>query len=79
MGQSWMIWTLYGAVVRPLGDSMYLRYLQEVMWNSHLYAWEKIPMESVEYFLNVEFVLGNIVGIDEDVVQIYDDYDINHI
>jgi len=27
----------------------------------------------------MEFVLGNVVGIDEDVVQIYDDYDVNHI
>jgi len=24
----------------------------------------------------VEFVLGNIVRIDEDVIQIYDDYDV---
>src|SRR5882724_1362660 len=35
--------------------------------------------ESVEYLLNVEFVLGKVVGIDEDVIQIYDDYDIDHI
>ena len=40
---------------------------------------KSISAESAEYFLNVEFVLGNVVGIDEDVVQIYDDYDINHI
>jgi len=38
-----------------------------------------ISAESAEYFLNVEFVLRNIVRIDEDVVQIYDDYDVNHI
>ena len=29
-----------------------------------------VSAESVEYFLNMEFVLGNIVGIDEDVIQI---------
>ena len=28
---------------------------------------KSISMESVEYFPNVEFVLGNVVGIDEDV------------
>ena len=38
-----------------------------------------ISMESVEYFPTVEFVLGNVVGIDEDVIQIYDDYDVDHI
>ena len=38
-----------------------------------------VSMESVEYFLNIGFVLGNVVRIDEDVVQIYDDYDIDHI
>jgi len=26
----------------------------------------------------MEFVLGNVVRIDEDVIQIYDDYDIDH-
>ena len=34
-------------------------------------------MESVKYFLNMGFVLINVVGIDEDVVQIYDDYDLS--
>ena len=29
--------------------------------------------------VSMEFVLRNIVRIDEDVVQIYDDYDVNHI
>src|SRR5882724_141337 len=37
----WMTCTLYGAMVRPSGDSIYLRYLQEVMWKSHLSAWAK--------------------------------------
>jgi len=53
-------------MVRPSGDTIYLRHLQEVTWNSHLSAWAKksVSMESEEYFLNVEFVLGNIVRID---------------
>ena len=29
-GQSWIIWTLDSAMVRPLGDSIYPRYSQEV-------------------------------------------------
>src|SRR5882724_2059794 len=40
---------------------------------------KSISVESAEYFLNMEFVLRNVVRIDEDVIQIYDDYDINHI
>src|SRR5882724_13452124 len=81
-----MIWTLYGAIVRPLGDSIYPRYSQEVTWNSHLSAWAKGPLvwslwsTSWTWYLCLErFVLGNVVGIDEDVIQIYDDYGINNI
>src|SRR5467141_1183935 len=40
---------------------------------------KSISMESSEYFPNMSFVLRNVVGIDEDVVQIDDDNDINHI
>src|SRR5882724_60183 len=40
---------------------------------------KSVSVESGEYFPNMEFVLRNIVRIDEDVVQIYDDYDVNHI
>ena len=39
---------------------------------------KSVSAESVEYFPYVGFV-GNVVGIDGDVVQIYDDYDVNHI
>jgi len=38
-----------------------------------------INTESAEYFPNVGFMLGNVVRIHEDVIQIYDDYDIDHI
>ena len=40
---------------------------------------KSVSVESAEYFPNVEFVLGNFVGIDEDVLQIYDDYEVDHI
>jgi len=40
---------------------------------------ESISMESLEYFLNMGFVLRHIVRVDEDVVQINDDCDINHV
>ena len=40
---------------------------------------KSISAESAEYFPNVEFVLGNVVGIDEDVIQIYDEYDVDQI
>jgi len=39
---------------------------------------KSISTESAEYFPNMEFVLRNVVRIDEDVIQIYDDYDVNH-
>jgi len=39
---------------------------------------KSISAESAEYFPNTSFVLRTVVRIDEDVIQIYDDYDINH-
>ena len=40
---------------------------------------KSISSESLEYFLNMDLVLGHIVGVDEDVVQIDDDSDVDHI
>src|SRR5882724_6056562 len=40
---------------------------------------QSISAEHAKYFLNMSFVFGNVVGIDENVVQIYDDNDIDHI
>src|SRR5882672_723591 len=40
---------------------------------------KSISAELSEYFLNMSFVLGNVVGIDEDVIQVDDDYDVDHI
>jgi len=38
-----------------------------------------ISTEPTKYFLNVSFVFRNVVGIDENVVQIYDDNHVDHI
>src|SRR5882724_4197261 len=35
---------LFEAIVRPSGDSIYPKYLQEVTWNSNLSAWAKSPL-----------------------------------
>src|SRR5882672_9321573 len=40
---------------------------------------KSISVESLEYFPNMSFMLGNVVRVDEDVVQVDDDYDIDHI
>src|SRR5882724_10536097 len=40
---------------------------------------QSIITEPAKYFLNVSFVFGNVVGIDENVIQIYDDNDVDHI
>src|SRR5882724_992714 len=40
---------------------------------------QSISMEPMKYFLNVSFVFGNVVRIDENVVQIYDDNHVDHI
>ena len=75
-----MIWTLYGAIVSPSGDSIYPRYFQEVTWNSHLSAQANSPLvRSLQSTPECGLCAQNVVGIDEDVIQIYDDYDIDHI
>src|SRR5882672_4820626 len=38
-----------------------------------------ISAESLEYFPDMDFVLGNVVGVDENVIQVDDDNDDNHI
>src|SRR5882672_1819456 len=40
---------------------------------------KSVSTELLEYFPNMSFVLRNVVRIDEDVIQVDDDYDINHI
>src|SRR5882672_1635292 len=38
-----------------------------------------ISTESAKYFSDMSLVFGNVVRVDEDVVQIDDDNDINHV
>jgi len=67
-------------MVRPSGDSIYLKYSQEVTWNSHLSVWEKsLLVQSLRSTSEHEVCARNIVRIDEDAVQIYDDNDVDHI
>src|SRR5882672_864234 len=40
---------------------------------------KSISAESVKYFSDVSLVFGNVVRIDEDVVQIDNENDINHV
>ena len=40
---------------------------------------KSISMESAQYFPDMFLVLGNIVGIDENVVQIHDDTNVKHV
>jgi len=40
---------------------------------------ESISSESSEYLLNMGLVLGHIVRVDENVIQVDDDCDIDHI
>ena len=38
-----------------------------------------VSAESVEYFPDVSFMLGKVVGIDQYVIQIDDDVNVYHI
>jgi len=71
LGQSRPYCSLVGSENPFLTDSMYPRYSQEVTWNSHLSARAISPLaaEPAKYFLKMSFVFGNVVGIDENVVQ----------
>ena len=40
---------------------------------------KSVSTESAEYFLDVGFVLKDVVGVDEDFIQIDDDNEVNHI
>src|SRR5467141_20297 len=40
---------------------------------------KSISAESAKYFSDMSLVFGNVVRVDEDVVQIDDDNDVNHI
>src|SRR5882672_7639558 len=67
------------------GEAFWRQHISEVFTGSDVelafvcMGKKTISMESSEYFPDMGFVLGNVVGIVEDVVQVDDDYDINHI
>src|SRR5882672_7875515 len=40
---------------------------------------KSVSAESAKYFSDVSLVFGNVVRVDEDVIQIDDDNDVNHV
>jgi len=68
-------------MVRPSGDSIQgiHRKWGDVELTFVCTGKQSISVEPTKYFLNVSFVFLNVVRIDENVVQIYDDNDIDHI
>src|SRR5882724_3301635 len=72
-------------LVRDHGEAFGRQHVSEVFTGSDVEltfvctSKQSISAEPTKYFLNVSFVFGNVVGIDENFVQIYDDNDIDHI
>src|SRR5882724_10966539 len=71
--------------VRGHGEAFWRQHVSKVFTGSDMElafvcaSKQSISTEPAKYFLNVSFVFGNVVGIDENVVQIYDDNDVDHI
>src|SRR5882724_1235398 len=72
-------------LVRGHGEAFRRQHVSEVFTGSDVelafvcMGKQSISMEPTNYFLNVSFVFGNVVGIDENVIQIYDDNHVDHI
>src|SRR5882672_10185124 len=72
-------------LVQGHGEAFWRQHVSEVFTGSEVelafvcMGKKSISVESSEYFPNMSFVLGNVVRIDEDVIQIDDDYDVDHI
>src|SRR5882724_7355062 len=72
-------------LVRGHGEAFRRQHLSEVFAGSDVelafvcMSKQSISAEPTKYFLNVSFVFRKVVGIDENVIQIYDDNDVNHI
>src|SRR5882724_11861869 len=72
-------------LVRGHGEAFRRQHVSEVFSGSDVelafvcMGKQSISAEPMKYFLNVSFVFRNVVRIDENVIQIYDDNDINHI
>src|SRR5882724_9491712 len=71
-------------LVRGHGEAFRRQHVSEVFTGSDVElafvctGKQSISMEPTKYFLNMSFVFGNVVGIDENVIQIYDDNDVDH-
>src|SRR5882724_1839866 len=71
-------------LVRGHGEAFGRQHVSEVFTGSDVelafvcMGKKSISTESMKYFLYVSFVFGNVVGIDENVIQIYDDNDVDH-
>src|SRR5882724_7309855 len=71
--------------VRGHGEAFRRQHVSEVFAGSDMEltfvctSKQSISTEPAKYFLDVSFVFGIVVGIDENVVQIYDDNDVDHI
>src|SRR5882724_10554190 len=72
-------------LVRGHGEAFGGQHISEVFAGSDMeltfvcMGKQSISAEPMKYFLDMSFVFGNVVGIDENVVQIYDDNDADHI
>src|SRR5882724_1966342 len=71
--------------VRCHGEAFGRQHISEVFTGSDIeFAFvcmgkKSISAESVKYFSDVSLMFGNVVRVDEDVVQIDDDNDVNHV
>src|SRR5882724_7608695 len=70
-------------LVRGHGEAFGRQHVCEVFTGSDMelafvcMSKQSISTEPTKYFLNMSFVLRNVVGIDENVIQIYDDNDVD--
>src|SRR5882724_1970933 len=71
--------------VRGHGEAFRRQHISEVFTESDVeFAFismgkKSVSAESVKYFSDVSLMFGNVVQVDEDVIQIDDDNDINHV
>src|SRR5882724_3636762 len=71
--------------VRGHGDAFRRQHISEVFTGSDVkftfvcMGKKSVSAESAKYFSDVSLMFSNVVRVDEDVVQIDDDNDVNHI
>src|SRR5882724_8136207 len=75
----------YLDLVRCHGEAFGRQHISEVFTGSDVEftfvctGKKSVSAESAKYFSNVSLMFGNVVRVDEGVIQIDDDNDINHI